>query len=158
MSFIETLFLTRKRDSNTINKDLSVCKREGRRYREKNREKKQMRTTKKKQKRAFSSWCLHCYLRLHQVKSSSSLCFCVNVARKQCEGSLITFALCSAHLGWAMCACCPTGSRAWASDQVGPARSSLAQPMLVGLDLAQKKKKRVVHVWALGSAGPNYIY
>jgi hypothetical protein len=43
--------------------------------------------TEKRRKRAFSNWCLHCYLRLRlrQVKSSSSLCFCVIVARKQCE-------------------------------------------------------------------------
>jgi hypothetical protein len=37
----------------------------------------------KRRRRAFSSRCLHRYLRLrlHQVKSSS-LCFCVIVARK----------------------------------------------------------------------------
>jgi hypothetical protein len=42
----------------------------------------------KRRRRAFSSRCLHRYLRLrlHQVKSSS-LCFCVIVARKQCEGN-----------------------------------------------------------------------
>ena len=44
--------------------------------------------------------------------------------RKQCEGSLITFALCSAHVVWATRVCCPTGSLAWASDQVGPAGSN----------------------------------
>jgi len=40
--------------------------------------------TEKRRRRAFSGRCLHCYLRLrlHQVKSSSSLCFCVIVARK----------------------------------------------------------------------------
>jgi len=60
-------------------------------------------TEKRRRRRAFSSRCLHCYLRLclrlHQVKSSSSLCFCVIVARKQCEGNKITFALCSACVG-----------------------------------------------------------
>jgi hypothetical protein len=83
----------------------------------KNREKKQRREPKKKKKprteggetekrrrrKAFSSRCLHCYLclriQLHQVKSSSSLYFCVIVARKQCEGNLITFALYSARVG-----------------------------------------------------------
>jgi hypothetical protein len=44
--------------------------------------------------------------------------------RKQCEGNLITFALCSAHVVWATRVCCPTGSLAWASDQVGPAGSN----------------------------------
>jgi hypothetical protein len=43
-------------------------------------------TEERRRRRAFSSRCLHCYLhfhlRLHQVKSSSSLCFCVIVARK----------------------------------------------------------------------------
>jgi hypothetical protein len=47
--------------------------------------------TEKRRSRAFSSRCLHCYLRfrlqLHQVKSYSSLCFCVIVARKQCKGN-----------------------------------------------------------------------
>jgi hypothetical protein len=60
-------------------------------------------TEKRRRRRAFSNRCLHCYLRLriqlHQVKSSSSLCFCVIVARKQCEGNLITFALYSARVG-----------------------------------------------------------
>ena len=97
-------------------------------------------TEKRRRRRAFSNRCLHCYLRLHvqlhQVKSSSSLCFCVIVARKQCEGNLITFALYSARVGWATRAYCPAGSLAWASDL---ARPSPAQPMLVGLDPTQKK-------------------
>ena len=60
-------------------------------------------TKKRRRRRAFFSRCLHYYLhlrfQLHQVKSYSSLCFCVIVARKQCEGNLITFALCSARVG-----------------------------------------------------------
>jgi len=42
---------------------------------------------KMRRRRAFFSWCLHCYLRvrlwLYQVKSSSSLY--IIVARKQCR-------------------------------------------------------------------------
>jgi len=56
---------------------------------------------KRGRRRAFFCWCLHCYLRLqlHLVKSSSSLCFCVIVAKKQCQYNLITFILCSARVG-----------------------------------------------------------
>jgi len=43
-------------------------------------------TEERRRRRAFFSRCLHCclhfHLRLHQVKSSSSLCLCVIVARK----------------------------------------------------------------------------
>jgi hypothetical protein len=71
---------------------------------------------KRRRRRAFSNRCLHhslCLrLWLHQVKSFSSLCLCVIVVRKQCEGNLITFVLCSARVGWATRAYCPAGSLA----------------------------------------------
>lgn len=47
-----------------------------------------------------------------------------------------------------------------ASDQAGLLGPT--QPMLGGLDLAQKKKRKKRKEsrldWALGSAGPNYVY
>jgi len=99
-------------------------------------------TEKRRRRRAFSNRCLHCYLclrlRLHQVKSSYSLCFCIIVARKQCEGKLITFALCSARMGWATRACLPAGSLAWASDQAG----------LAGSSPTPKKKEKKKREWA----------
>jgi len=93
-----------RRDSGTINTDLGVCKKRRKRGDKKNprggqtqktlrgghykkEPKKKTRTEggeiEKRRRRAFSSRCLHRYLclRLHQVKSSS-LCFCVIVARK----------------------------------------------------------------------------
>jgi len=94
-------------------------------------------TEKRRRRRAFFSRCLHYYLRLplrfrlHQVKSSSSLYLCVIVARNT-EGNLITFALCSARVGWATHACCPARSIAWASDQAGPAGSSPPHPCWLG--------------------------
>jgi hypothetical protein len=103
-------------------------------------------TKKRRRRRAFFSRCLHYYLhlrfQLHQVKSYSSLCFCVIVARKQCEGNLITFALCSARVGWATHPCCRAGSLAWASDQAGPAGSSPLRPCWLGSTQPPKKRKK----------------
>jgi hypothetical protein len=103
-------------------------------------------TEKRRRRRAFFNRCLHCYLRLrlwlHHVKSYFSLWFCVIVARKQCEGNLITFAL------WV------TGLEPLTRlHRLGP-----VQPMLVGLDPAPPQKKEIGWIWALGPADPNYVY